>query len=109
LWRCHTGDHPPRDLATFGFRPAMKVENLLNLPGYLLEQCAETWRIFRKFLDFRSFFRKGNISWQKFYFGKKIRHKFFWNAGFHIGIWQAVSPASLQCPFLGFFFPNFVL
>jgi hypothetical protein len=37
LWCCHTGDHRPRDLATFGFRPAMKVENLLN--SYILATC----------------------------------------------------------------------
>ncbi len=27
LWCCHTCNHPRRDLATFGYRPAMKVEN----------------------------------------------------------------------------------
>jgi hypothetical protein len=26
LWCCHNGDHPQGDLATFGYRPAMKVE-----------------------------------------------------------------------------------
>ncbi len=36
-------------------------------------------------------------------FGKEVRHKFIFNAAFHISTWQAVSPASLQCPFLGFF------
>jgi len=54
------GDHPEGDLATFGYRPAMKVENLLK-SFYILATClepkgvVETWRVFR--------IRKKKIIW----------------------------------------------
>jgi hypothetical protein len=32
LWCCHNGDHPQGDLATFGYRPAMKVEKNYKNP-----------------------------------------------------------------------------
>jgi len=47
----------------FGYRTAMKVEIIFkNLyPGYLPEQCVETWRIFRFFWEFLVIFKKRNI------------------------------------------------
>ncbi len=72
LWCCHTGDHPPRDLATFGFRPAMKVENLFN--SYILATCLNNVQkrgeILENFCIFSDFFltrifHDRNFTWER--------------------------------------------
>jgi len=35
LWRCHTGIHLQGDLATFGYRQAIKLIKILLFPSYL--------------------------------------------------------------------------
>jgi hypothetical protein len=51
---CVHGYHRQEDLAMFGYRTAMKVEIIFkNLYlGYLPEQCVETWKFFRFFMNF---------------------------------------------------------
>jgi hypothetical protein len=53
-----------RDLATFGYRPAMNenrnlLKSLYILVTYLLEQCVETWQLFRNLAEVYE--KKGNI------------------------------------------------
>jgi hypothetical protein len=46
LWSYH--NHPQGGLATFGYRPDMKVKRLIKIflyPGYLLEHCVETVKV----------------------------------------------------------------